>query len=127
MMKLSIRGLPEVIALGDIDVLAVLDPVVQRGSRRLEQRLTAYPSAPAGSSYQRTYQLKRGWGSRFTRSGRGVVSETSNDTPYVQWVQGEEMQARVHRGRWGTDADAVDLSVPEIAQDALHAFEVALR
>lgn len=127
MMKLSSRGIQEVVALGSIDVVEVLDPVVRRGSRRIEQRLATYPAAPAGSAYQRTYQLQRGWNSQFSKNRSSITGTTDNATPYTHWVQGEETQARVHRGRWGTDADAVDLAVPEIARDAFHAFEVAIR
>lgn len=127
MIKVFFRGISEVVVLGSIEVLDVLEPVIRRGSTRIEQRLATYPAPPSGSSYQRTYQLQRGWNSQFARSGRGVTGVTENDTSYSHWVQGEETQARVHRGRWGTDADAVDLAVPEIAQDAFHAFEVAMR
>ena len=127
MIQTSIRGLPEVIALGEIDVVAVLDPVVRRGSLGIERRMATYPSAPSGSRYQRIYQLQRGWGSRFERSERMSRGSTENGVPYAPWVQSQETQARIHRGRWGTDADAVDLAVPDIAADAEKALEDALR
>lgn len=126
LLRISARGLPEVIALGDIDIVSVLDPVVRRGSLGIEQRMETYPS-PRGSRYPRTYQLQRGWGSRFERSERMSRGSTENAVPYAPWVQAKETQARVHRGYWGTDADAVDVAAPDIAQDAERAIDEALR
>lgn len=127
MIRVAVRGLPEVIALGNIDIAQVLDPVIRRGALGIEQRLRIEPAPPSGSRYQRTHKLQQGWNSDFTNGGRGTVGTIINDTPYAHWVQMEGMQARIHRGRWGTDADVIELAIPEIEADRDRAIAEALK
>lgn len=67
----------------------------------LHNKMAIYPPQKAGSWYRRTGTLGRRWTHVVENGGkRGVVG---NNTIYAPQVQGEGMQARVHRGRWQTD------------------------
>ncbi len=69
------------------------------------RHLAIYPPPRAGQTYRRTGTLKRRW--RFLKgnvsgSPRKVRGSVWNVTPYAQWVQDEQRQAWMHRGRWNT-------------------------
>lgn len=74
--------------------------------------IAEYPPAPSGSSYRRTGNLGRAWTSAqyeihaSTGGITGVIGNAVRDRrgrAYGPYVQSEEEQAWMHRGRWATD------------------------
>lgn len=52
------------------------------------EALRFYPPVPAGSTYVRTFRLKRGWELTLEISGSAVYVVVKNATPYTRWVVG---------------------------------------
>ncbi|NIV36791.1 MAG: hypothetical protein GWN58_47360 [Anaerolineae bacterium] len=73
-------------------IVEALDPVLEA--------VRKYPAPPAGSSYRRTGALGRGWTKK--DDAKKGTSSLASSVPYVGYVQDQNMQARVHRGRWET-------------------------
>lgn len=86
---------------------SILRPPMAQSVQMLQRYMARYPSAPAGSSYTRTGTLGRRWVTRIKQTARGLLGEIGNNTPYGPFVQSERFQARIHRGRWQTDEDAI--------------------
>lgn len=69
-----------------------------------------YPSPPPNSTYVRRHNLFNSWHREIEGQGlaiRGIVGSNQNIAPYNRWVQDEERQAEVHRGRWRNTAQEV--------------------
>ena len=64
--------------------------------------LANYPPPPAGSTYRRTGTLGRTWQSEIRATTSHVRAILANPTVYAPYVQDEDSQAMVHRGRWPT-------------------------
>ena len=65
--------------------------------------LQTYPPQRTGSSYVRTGTLRRSWSREIDGQGlamRGIVGSNENMAPYNRFVQDQDRQAAVHRGRW---------------------------
>jgi hypothetical protein len=83
-------------------------------SEAAREMLMEYPAPPAGSTYERTFELKRGWaearafgrgtGGQFSVGAGTQMVTLTNAVEYVPLVQGDR-QARVHQGRWQTIRD----------------------
>lgn len=70
-----------------------------------------YPPPPPGSTYRRTRTLGRLWTTSdpvVTVSGKLLNARIGNATPYGPYVQDEDLQAKVHRGRWQTTKEVID-------------------
>jgi hypothetical protein len=80
-----------------------LGPGHERANRHLLRVAQVYPSPPAGSTYRRTGDLKRGWEpiGPVTTAGRGAYAGVVNEVGYADYVMGDR-QAVVHQGRWRT-------------------------
>lgn len=75
------------------------------GAALIMRDLTTYPPETAESTYERTFALRRSWGSRIDSGGlelRAVIHSDSNTAPYNRFVQDEADQAKVHQDRWPT-------------------------
>jgi hypothetical protein len=107
----------EEIARRGADILRLLEGPLDRGAFRIEAGLKVYPAARSGSSYRRTGTLGRRWTTRPIREVGAVGREIGNNTEYAPFVQAEELQADVHRGRWQTDADVLRREAPAIVRD----------
>lgn len=84
--------------------------------RRLEYVMARYPVARLGSKYVRTGVLGKGWTVDPARVvGARVVTKLGNNVEYAPWVQSRMLQARVHRGRWTTEVQAVEQNMSEIS------------
>lgn len=57
-----------------------------------------YPPKPPKSKYIRTYKLRDGW--KLDKNGAGI--RIINSVLYAPYVQGDDMQAWMHIGRWFT-------------------------
>lgn len=78
-----------------------------------------YPSQRNGSTYVRTNTLMRSWSRRIEGAGlsmRGIVGSSAAIAPYNQFVMNRDVQAAVHRGRWSTVQDVVELNRAQVAQ-----------
>lgn len=89
----------------------VLNKHLRRGMQqvgvKVQRALERYPSPPSGSRYQRTGELGSRWSFRVL-SGMGTVRGLlENPTEHGPWVQSDEVQAKVHRGRWPTAGKVV--------------------
>ena len=74
------------------------------------RELKTYPPPPPNSTYKRTRSLSNSWHKEIEGSGlqiRGIVGSNQNIAPYNRWVQDEDVQAEVHRGRWTNTAQEV--------------------
>jgi len=74
------------------------------------RELKTYPPPPPNSTYKRTRSLSNSWHKEIEGSGlqiRGIVGSNQNIAPYNRWVQDEDVQAEVHRGRWQTAQDVL--------------------
>ena len=80
--------------------------------------LRHYPSVPAGSKYKRTGDLRAGWKAdpQLTRT------KIKNDVLYAKYVQGDNTQAWMHKGRWRT----VSVVAMDNIKGMLRAAELAL-
>lgn len=97
-----------------------LAPAVRRAVLRMQARMAVYPPQRPGSWYRRTGTLGRRWtsGQPQVRAGGGsIVGRYGNNTEYAPFVQGDDMQARIHRGRWQTDEQVARELAGEIARD----------
>ena len=73
-----------------------------------------YPPPPAGSTYQRTYVLREGWGDVEVDTSPGrVEADIFNTVEYAEFVYGPN-QASVHAGRWPTDEQLASDNEAEI-------------
>lgn len=64
-----------------------------------------YPPEPPNSTYRRTGTLGRLWTAaqpEWRPLPSGFEGSIGNATPYAMWVEGDDTQARIHRGRWPT-------------------------
>lgn len=73
--------------------------------RQVYKRMRRYPGKPPGSTYVRTYKLKKAWRIRRAGNMAYVISNRASfkGRVYSTYVHGDDAgtgQARVHRGRW---------------------------
>lgn len=109
------------IQIDDGDVRALINRMPDRLNDAMEaamndatalllRELKVYPPPPSGSTYVRTGTLRNSWHREIEGRGleiRGIVGSNENVAPYNRWVQDEERQAPVHRGRWTNTAQEV--------------------
>jgi hypothetical protein len=129
--------------------LEILRPPMVRALARLEDPIKTYPPPPAPGVWaahtskrqkraffallragritgKRTGTLGRRWTSKITEKGVNLEGEWGNITGYGRFVQGEETQARFHRGRWITDQQVIDQNRRAIVNDFSQAITAAL-
>jgi hypothetical protein len=96
-----------------------LEPTIDAILEEIGQDAAEYPPPPAGSTYERTEALKRGWldsEPTFTESGQTLIGVLTNSVSYGPFVQGIEDQAAVHDGRWRTTGAIMDAWEERAAQ-----------
>jgi hypothetical protein len=114
----NVQEVAEALRRRGVRVLDVIEGPLDRGAIRIEAAMKVYPPKPPGSTYRRTGTLGRRWTTRPIRSANEVGREVGNKTvPYAPLVQSEELQARFHRGRWLTDAQALRNESPRLLRD----------
>lgn len=105
-------------SIGGIELAQVLEPPLIRGLERFRVDLAHYPAPPADSTYRRTGTLGRSWALRHTINARGIEGETGTNVEYGPFVQEEERQAWMHRGRWdNTDENVANRNRTAILDD----------
>lgn len=100
-----------------------LEPVFDRTGARMVGRMHLTPSPPPNSTYRRTGTYARRWTFEPRRTLFSVGVEVGNITDYGPYVGDPELQAEIHRGRWGTTADAIEAETPAILDDIEDAIE----
>lgn len=128
MVQIRIEGIDKLQAkLGKVMAAQTLRPPMQRSVYRLQRYMGRYPAQPASSTYRRTGTLGRRWTTEVTKgAGGGLIGKIGNNTTYGPWVQSSRFQARVHRGRWQTDEDAIKDNEDAIVSDFAAAIDKAL-
>jgi hypothetical protein len=123
-VTIEIRGVDALIArLGKVEGTRILEPPMQRAVLRIQRDMQEYPQQRAGSTYRRTGTLGRKWTKKVRQEGEYLTGRVGNNTSYGPFVQSRQFQARVHRGRWQTDAQVVNRNMDAIVGD----FEAAIR
>lgn len=128
MPGIEIKGLDKLfVKLDRAAAIDTLVPPMERGTKRLQRRMQEYPPSPAKSKYVRTGTYGRRWTTPpLERSASGLVGRAGNNVGYAPFVGSEQFQARVHRGRWNTDAKIVKDEEPAILADFQQAIDKAL-
>lgn len=98
------------VAFSDLD--RAIQPAYRKSLNSVYRKLTRYPKRPIGSTYQRTGRLRRSWKVNLSRR-----SVRSAGVPYASFVQSSTQQARVHRGRWTTETQAVEREMPSFKKN----------
>lgn len=97
------------------DLRETLRPVIEEALEIVRGRMAEYPAPPASSRYQRTGALGASWQILPDGSGEVLGVVRSSNVPYNRYVQSEEEQAYMHRGRWQTDEQVAAEKEPEVA------------
>ena len=98
----------EVVIVGDKELerkLRKLNPrqleaALLAAGKTVESEMKEYPPPPPASTYVRTYNLRDSWNVKPQRRDFSVIVE--NTAEYAPYVQGDKLQASIHRGRWKT-------------------------
>jgi hypothetical protein len=97
---------------------------MQQSLRLLQEKLADYPAERPRQTYVRTGRLGKAWTvETLEQTPQRVHMRAGNNVRYAPWVQSKNFQARIHRGRWLTEADAVEQNRQQIAA----IFEAAIR
>ena len=105
----------------------LLEKPMGRAVKRVEREMKQYPAERSGSSYRRTHILEQGWHSDTDRIRNGVRGKIGTNVGYAPWVQSEQFQVGIHRGRWQTDQEVVDRNLSIIVRDFEYTIKKALR
>jgi hypothetical protein len=126
---ITVRGVEQLIAkMGKLRGVGFMQAPMQRSMFRLQRYMARYPSPPPQSKYRRTGTLGRRWTTRVDQAGgNALIGKIGNNTVYAPLVQSSALQARVHRGRWQTDRDAIRDMRSTIVRDFEQSIEQALR
>lgn len=117
-IRITVTGTEAVIArLNRINDARWAGPPAEASLRLLQSKLSKYPPARVGSKYERTGELGRNWTVEPGETSPLRVSRKLGNRleSYAPWVQSKLLQARVHRGRWLTEVDAVEQNRNDIA------------
>lgn len=108
--SVEIRGMVELRRkLAELeDALTQMDDPTSDALALLKKRMQEYPAPPAGSTYQRTNDLKNSWQETVVMSGTTLVGNLFSNVPYGPFVQDEESQAGIHQGRWQTVQSVIE-------------------
>jgi len=91
-------------------IMPALQDAAEAGLLSLIPQLASYPPALPGSRYRRTGNEGRLWTAarpEWQALPSGFEASIGNANPPGPFIQSEEFQSSIHRGRWTTDADAV--------------------
>ena len=123
-MSIKIEGIkPLVKKLGKVAAAKTLEPAMERSVFRLQHALASYPAPIPDSPYRRTGTLGREWTTDVNRHYGGVRGTVGTNTEYAPWVQSQNFQAWMHKGRWLTDEGAIQKKRKDIIRD----FEGTIR
>lgn len=120
----TLEGLEWLLAL--LDTLGkperFMDEPTRQALGMIAERARTYPGEPAGSRYERTFNLQDSWEPIYTLSGGELGRVRSGGLNYNRYVMDAEYQAAIHAGRWTTVQEiAAELENPiaELYEKAL--------
>lgn len=117
-LQISIQGVDKLVAkLGQVQSLNYLRAPMYRAVYRLQRTMATYPPPPPKSKYRRTGTYGRLWTTSVDMDSGGLFGKVGIRLSYAPWVGSSRFQARVHRGRWTTDRQAVDRNRKAIVGD----------
>ena len=105
---------------------SILRPPMQRSVMILQADLAKYPSPRPNSSYVWTGTLGRSWTPRVRTEGDRLVGRVGTKVIYAPFVQSQQFQANIHRGRWQTDVQVLERNRTRIMRQFESAIEQAL-
>lgn len=142
-VEITVNGVDRIVArLGRVESMRQLAPAMRRAVHRLQRDMQEYPPTRPGSRYVRgrgmadadgvvrrltSEHLGKRWTTKVTASATELVGTVGNNVSYAPFVQSRQFQAAVHRGRWLTDAQAMNRNADAIVRDFEQAIEAALR
>lgn len=127
-VTVSIAGTDALIAkLGKVGATNILRDPMQRSVLRIQRDMQEYPTQRVGSLYRRTGTLGRLWVVKVYQEGAYLTGKVGNRVKYAPFVQSRQFQARIHRGRWQTDAQVVNRLARTIIGDFEQTIAAALR
>lgn len=109
--------------LGDLpdEMMKETQKANEQSIANIKKDLMVYPTANAGSTYTRTFELRTGWIAapiQTTNIMTGYLGEkitrVDNPVPYTKWVQQKSTQTRWNRFRWTTVEDTIERHTPNI-------------
>lgn len=126
-LKIEITGVGEVMRkLGSFQGTRVLVKPMEQAVELVRADIATYPLPRLESAYRRTGTLGRRWTKTVRIHGDGVTGTVGNRTSYAPWVQSSKFQARIHRGRWRTDAMVIERQRRQIVAVFRNAIDRAL-
>lgn len=110
MITISIDGVDETLRrLSKYQGVGMFVRPMNQSIKILEKEMKVYPPTLPGQKYVRTGKLQQSWVSPPLELGTDTVrGKVGTNREYAPWVQSRRFQARIHRGRWGTDMDAIE-------------------
>ncbi len=142
-VTIDIKGVDALIAkLGKVQATNILRPPMQRAVLRIQRDMQEYPPQRPGSRYVRgrgmanaagivehktSQQLGKRWTTKVFQEGAYLTGKVGNNVTYAPFVQSRQFQARIHRGRWQTDAQVVNRLARTIVGDFETTISQALR
>lgn len=97
-----------------------------RAVYRLQRTMATYPPPPPKSKYRRTGTYGRLWTVKVEGDSGGLTGKVGIKLNYAPWVGSYRFQAKVHRGRWSTDQQAIQMHRPAIVKDFNSAIKAAI-
>lgn len=125
MLHTKLIGEQEVSALLEsVQTPGFLRPTFEAIGAQLNTDLATYPPPPPDSTYRRTQTLGRSWTHEEEIGLMHIQTALGNVTPYARFVQDDDYQADVHRGRWQTTKDVLEKREQWIVQQILDAIQL---
>lgn len=126
-LQISIQGIDNLVAkFGRVQSVKILEPPMQRAVDRLKSTMATYPPRPPKSKYRRTGTYGRLWTVKVEGDSGGLTGKVGIKLSYAPWVGSYRFQAKVHRGRWSTDQQAIQIHRPAIVKDFNSAIKAAI-
>lgn len=126
-LEISIQGVDRLVAkFGRVQSIKILEPPMWRAVYRLQRTMATYPPPPPKSKYRRTGTYGRKWTVKVEGDNGSLTGKVGILLSYAPWVGSALFQARIHRGRWATDQQAVQIHRPAIVKDFNSAIKAAI-
>jgi len=121
MIEITIDSAALLSQFGSFKMQRVFRPAMAKTVVSIEAKMKKYPQPPSGSKYVRTGTLGRRWTHEVSARGSNqhagrLTGKVGNNTTYGPFVQSAAFQARMHKGRWQTDAQVLAQTMPQVKQ-----------
>ena len=114
-LTVQVEGMAEVRhMLNNVKKIDLRQPMNDATAQLLKDA-RVYPPTMPKQKYIRTYMLRAGWERKVSGSKGNLTGDVYNyRTPYGQWVQHPLWQAMIHRGRWRTTTQIMQMRQAKI-------------